>query len=151
MIVCLNSCSFVKIGIPMMRNRYSVLLVDDDTIYQFTARKTLEATGFTDKIWICSNGEEAIKLLERNLADGRLPDVIFLDVNMPVMNGWDFLEQYSSIKSSNDLKPPVFIVSSSVDEADIIHSRQFQEVTDYIIKPILREKFTEILSTLSVA
>lgn len=134
-----------------MRSRYSVLLVDDDSIYQFTARKTLEATGCTDKIWVCSNGAEAILLLEKNLEDGNLPDVIFLDVNMPVMNGWDFLEQYSSLKTSNHLKAPVFIVSSSVDEADIIHSRQFQEVTDYIIKPILREKFTEILSTLSVA
>ncbi len=135
----------------MTQNRYSVLLVDDDSIYQFTARKTLEATGFTDKIWVCSNGEEAIKLLEKNLTDGAMPDVIFLDVNMPVMNGWDFLEKYSFLRTSNDLKAPVFIVSSSVDEADIIHSKQFQEVTDYIIKPILREKFTEILSTLNVA
>lgn len=133
----------------MQKNRYSVLLIDDDSIYQFTARKTLEATGCTDKIWICSNGEEALRLLERNITEGLMPDVIFLDVNMPVMNGWDFLENYSFLKTSHQLHVPVFIVSSSVDEADIIHSRQFADVKDYISKPILREKFSEIFSTLT--
>lgn len=132
----------------MLNSRYSVLLVDDDSIYQFTARKTLEATGCTDKIWVCSNGEEALMLIEKNLSEGQRPDVIFLDVNMPVMNGWDFLEKYSSLKEIHTINAPVFIVSSSVDEADIIHSRQFSEVRDYISKPILKEKFSEIFSAL---
>ena len=77
----------------MYKSKVNVLLIDDDTIYQFVARKTLEATGYINKIQVCSNGEEAYQFLERNMGNAdELPDVILLDVNMPVMNGWEFLE-----------------------------------------------------------
>lgn len=134
---------------PMSRTKLSVLLVDDDGIYQFTARKTLEATGFADKIFICSNGEEALSLIQNTLNSEDTPDVIFLDVNMPVMNGWEFLHAYENIKTAINKSIAIYIVSSSVDEADIIHSKEFDSVKDYIIKPILKEKFTEILSSIS--
>ena len=133
---------------PISKTKLSVLLVDDDGIYQFTARKTLEATGYADKIFICSNGEEALHLIENNLIEEDIPDVIFLDVNMPVMNGWEFLTAYNGLRSSINKNICIYIVSSSVDEADIQHSKEFESVEDYIIKPILKEKFTEILSGL---
>ena len=133
---------------PVAKTKLSVLLVDDDGIYQFTARKTLEATGYADKIFICSNGEEAIHLIENNILEEDIPDVIFLDVNMPVMNGWEFLIAYKELKKPKHKNICIYIVSSSVDEADIQHSKEFESVEDYIIKPILKEKFTEILSGL---
>jgi CheY-like chemotaxis protein len=134
----------------MKRGSFSVLLVDDDSIYQFTAKKTIEATGLASNIWVCSNGEEAIRLLKKNKDNGEMPDVIFLDVNMPVMNGWEFLDQYHTLSKENDMiNIPVFIVSSSVDEADIVQSKNYTEVLDFITKPVLKEKFQEILTTLS--
>ncbi len=136
---------------PMIKSRLNVLLVDDDGIYQFTSKKTLEATGFAESISICSNGREAIDLIQNNLSNHlAVPDVIFLDVNMPVMNGWDFLKAYQEIKSQLAKPIKIYIVSSSADEFDINHSKQFETVTDYIIKPILKEKFALILSGLSV-
>src|SRR6266446_5237678 len=99
----------------MYQNKLNVLVVDDDIIYQFTARKTLEATGYTDKIFVCSNGEEACQLLKNNLSNMQeLPDVIFLDINMPVMNGWDFLRAYESIQVNLPKDVRIFLVSSSV-------------------------------------
>ena len=135
----------------MIKSKLNVLVVDDDGIYQFTTKKTLEATGFANNIFICSNGREAIELIQSNIKnDPGIPDVIFLDVNMPVMNGWDFLKAYQDIKLLISKPIAIYIVSSSADEFDINLSRQFETVADYIIKPILKEKFATILSSISI-
>jgi CheY-like chemotaxis protein len=135
----------------MYRTKLNVLVVDDDIIYQFTTQKTLEATGYTNKIFVCSNGEEACQLLKNNLSNMQdIPDVIFLDINMPVMNGWDFLRAYDSIQLSLSKDVRIFLVSSSVDQADINFSRQFSSVQDYIVKPILKEKLSEIFQKIAV-
>jgi CheY-like chemotaxis protein len=133
----------------MQMAKLRILLIDDDRIYQFAARKTIEATGFADNILIYSNGEDAINYLKNNSQDQTtLPDVIFLDVNMPVMNGWEFLDAYKALKYK--LKKPViiYVVSSSVDEVDVSKSRQYDTVKGYIVKPVLREKFRQILSSI---
>ncbi|MBS1744623.1 MAG: response regulator [Bacteroidetes bacterium] len=125
----------------------NVLLIDDDAIYQFVSKKTLEATGNASNIQICSNGEEAIHYLESNLHNtAELPDVIFLDVNMPVMNGWEFLEAYQALKPNFPKDIHVFLVTSSMNDEDKEFSRRFNCVQDYIVKPLNREKISELLS-----
>src|SRR5205809_6303398 len=132
----------------MYKSKVNVLLIDDDTIYQFVARKTLEATGYINKIQVCSNGEEAYQFLERNMENAdELPDVILLDVNMPVMNGWEFLELYQSLKPSISKDMQVFLVTSSMNDQDREFSRRYICVQDYIVKPLAREKIAELLAT----
>ncbi len=136
----------------MQQAKLRILLIDDDRIYQFAARKTIEATGFADNIVIYSNGEDAINYLKRSIKDETsLPDVIFLDVNMPVMNGWEFLEEYSAIKQGLIKPVIIYVVSSSVDEFDVSKSRQYDTVKGYIVKPVLREKFRQILASIPAA
>lgn len=83
----------------MQQPLHNVCLIDDDKIYQFTARKILESTGLAKKILSFYNGSEAIGFLKQSFTtdQNELPDVIFLDINMPVMNGWQFLEEYHKI------------------------------------------------------
>ena len=133
----------------MYKTKLNVLLVDDDSIYQFIARKTLESTGLAEKIYVCSNGEEAYHFLEanRNNPDA-LPDLILLDVNMPVMNGWEFLHAFKNIQSSAVKDIPIYIVTSSVNDADINYSQQFSNVHDYIVKPLVKEKLCAILNSM---
>ena len=103
----------------MYRTKVNVLLIDDDAIYQFVSCKTLEATGYTNKINVCSNGEEAYHFLEENQSNANeLPDVILLDVNMPVMNGWEFLELFQSLKPSLSKEIHLFLVTSSMNDQD---------------------------------
>ncbi|TAE08574.1 MAG: response regulator [Bacteroidetes bacterium] len=132
----------------MVTANLQICLVDDDRIYQFAARKTIEATGLVSSIKSFQNGQEAIRFLENcTEADTQsLPDVIFLDINMPVMNGWQFLDAFSTIRAKLPKPITIYMVSSSVDEFDINKSKQYKEVKAYIIKPVHKEKFKQLLN-----
>jgi len=130
----------------MSTHKYNVLLVDDDSIYRYAATKSIQATGLCSQLSVCSNGEEALSYISSNINnDPLIPDIILLDVNMPVMNGWDFLEAYDSLKTDLPKKIIIYVVSSSLNESDIRKSKQFATVKDYIIKPVIKEKFAQIL------
>lgn len=85
---------------------------------------------------------------ESSKDEANLPDVIFLDINMPVMNGWEFLEEYEKLNGRFQKNMLLYVVSSSVDDADIRRSRQYGTVTDYIVKPITRIRYQELLESI---
>lgn len=134
----------------MSHIQHTVCLIDDDKIYQFTAKKMLEATGMAKHIQSFYDGSEALAFFsgENSKEAANLPDVIFLDINMPVMNGWEFLEEYEKLCNSLPKNMRLYVVSSSVDDADIRRSRQFSSVTDYIVKPITRLRYQELLEAI---
>jgi CheY-like chemotaxis protein len=136
--------------ISMATIQHNVCLIDDDKIYQFTARKILESTGLAKTILSFYNGSEAIGYFrEKSIKEqDQLPDVIFLDINMPVMNGWQFLEEYHKLLVNLKKSITIYVVSSSVDDCDIQRSKQFSSVTDYIVKPINRIKYQQLIEQL---
>jgi len=125
----------------------TICLIDDDRIYQFTAKRIIELVNPLQKVLVFSNGKEAIDFFsQQRLSNEQLPDVIFLDINMPVMNGWEFLEAYKLVKTELDKQISIYMVSSSVDEKDKIRSKSF-DVKDFIEKPIDKEMMVEILQS----
>jgi len=134
----------------MPQDKFNIYLVDDDRIYQFTAKKTLETIDLTQNISIFSNGEEAIEHIKEKLEQPHsLPDVIFLDINMPLMDGWQFLDEYVKLDVRLKKNVTIYMVSSSVDEADIKKSKEYEVIKDYIIKPIGRERFEDLLNRIT--
>ena len=118
-------------------------LIDDDEIYIFTTKKLINKVGFCEEIAVFQNGKEAIDAIKFTLRNkNELPDVILLDLNMPIMDGWQFLDEFIRIKSEKQIK--IYIVSSSVDPSDIERANTYNMVSNYIIKPISREKLHEI-------
>ncbi len=126
-----------------MKNE-TICVVDDDIVYQFTAKKLLSAIEHVKDVLIFSDGEEAYNYLVQHLnSSTELPGIIFLDINMPFMDGWTFLEIFRKIKP--DLPKPIsiYMVSSSQDRKDRERARKISEVSDYIVKPITKEIFKE--------
>lgn len=124
----------------------SVLLVDDDDINNFISIKLIKKAAPGAEITACLNGKLAIdKLLEIKKEDAsRLPDYILLDINMPVMNGWEFLEEYNRLSIDEGGKTKIFIISSSVFSNDINKAKSFPLVKDFVSKPLHVEKIREL-------
>jgi CheY-like chemotaxis protein len=124
-----------------------IALVDDDKIFQITASRTLKAAQLSDKILQFDNGEEALDFLRDHARESEtLPDYIFLDINMPFVDGWMFLDDYADLKTNLSKPIEIFMVSSSIDPRDMDRARQNANVREYIIKPVSREKFIELLN-----
>ena len=83
-----------------------------------------------------SNGLDAINFFKAPHADEEIPELIFLDINMPVMNGWEFMEEFVKIRSTIQKKIDIYILSSSTDSIDIQKAKSNPEITDYIVKPL---------------
>jgi CheY-like chemotaxis protein len=118
-------------------------------VYQFTVTKNIQSQQLAKKILVFSDGEEALQFLTANIGDNdAVPDVIFLDINMPIMDGWQFLEKYIHLKPRIGKKVTLYMVSSSVDPADTQRAKAIEEISDYIIKPITPEQLKVIVETL---
>lgn len=132
----------------MDKSQYNICLIDDDKIYQFTAKKIIESTNFTQGLMSFLNGQEALDSFNFHQNDiSKLPDIIFLDINMPVKDGWQFLEEFKLMAPNIGKKIVIFMVSSSVDDYDIKKSKEYEVVTDYIIKPINKDRFIELITS----
>ena len=124
-----------------------IALIDDDPAFVYITEKIIEKTNHFKEVKVFDNGLNALNYLKENLNnDTHLPNIIFLDLSMPVMDGWQFLEEYALLKIENKSKITVYICSSSISPYDITRAKSISEVTDFIIKPITKEKLTEIVS-----
>lgn len=135
-----------------MKNSVVISIVDDDDIYRYSVLRTLKEEKLTKKILVFSDGEEALDFMLDNIANSqKLPDVIFLDINMPIMDGFQFMEEYVKIKPKVGKKITVYMISSSVNPVDIERSKSISEISDYIIKPIETEKLVAIIKEIEAA
>ena len=133
-------------------NRYtvgSIFLIDDDPIYVFLVRKIIESVDSSLEISEFPDGELAINHLAKVGADpGQLPDIIFLDLSMPVLDGWEFLEEFHGLQPKLDKKISLYIVSSSISPEDVERSRRDPAVVDFLIKPLERDTVANVIKQL---
>lgn len=127
----------------------TIAIVDDDEIFVYLTRKAIDQAMIVEEIKVFGNGRDAINFLKENASNPELlPEIILLDLSMPVMDGWQFLEEFHVIKPKVEKKIIIYIVTSSISPDDIRRSKGYNEVSDYIIKPITKEKLIEILKDL---
>ena len=124
----------------------SILLVDDDEINNFISIKLIKKALLNTEIMACLNGRFAIdQLMNIQKKDpSKLPDYILLDINMPIMNGWEFLDEYKRLNVDPLGKSKIFIISSSVFSNDINKARSYPLVKSFISKPLSVEKIKEM-------
>jgi CheY-like chemotaxis protein len=133
----------------MIRKLPVIGIIDDNKIYQFMLTRIINNNNLAESIIAFSDGEKAIQYLTDNKATNEnIPDIIFLDVNMPILDGWQFIEEYASIKNEIKKKVVIFMLSSSVNPIDIERASRINEISDYIIKPMKLEELKRIFANL---
>jgi CheY-like chemotaxis protein len=132
-----------------------VICVDDDPIALLLSKLVLSKADFASKVVTAANGEIAIEYLEKpeSIIDNQQsenPLLILLDLNMPVMDGWEFLEQFNaSLYHNHYPTAKVILLSSSIDPNDIERSKEFSMVVDFLPKPLTREMLDIILEKIN--
>ncbi len=129
-----------------MSTRYYI--IEDNEIDQYMFKCVLNKNGVaSSSIQVFNNGREGCTFLHRHAGDtDKLPDVIFLDINMPLVNGWDFLDEFRKLKPQLSKKNiRIYMVSSSIDKMDMQKARISKDVTGYLVKPITHNNIREIV------
>lgn len=123
-----------------MNNRINLAcIIDDDSIYINLIKKIIETKKLCDNLLVFNDGKEGIEYFEallQNLNEESIPEVILLDINMPVMDGWEFIERFTKIKNKFNSQITLYLVSSSIDIRDIEKARSLSTVENYLIKPV---------------
>ena len=116
----------------MKKKLNSILLIDDDVDCNFFHQRLINKMGYAENIYIARNGKEAIDLLQKE-QDGKYlnPDIIFLDINMPVMNGWEFIEEYQKLKEYQKAKIVLMMLTTSLNESDIEKAKKYKDIKGY--------------------
>lgn len=132
-----------------MKAKKSLTLVDDDEVFVFLTRKTIEQSNLVELIKIFSNGLDALNFLQENKDNPEaLPEIILLDLSMPIMNGWQFLDEFTKLNPKIGKEITIYICTSSISPDDIRRANSINEVSDYIIKPVTTDKLMNILKNL---
>ena len=122
----------------------SVCIVDDDSIYVMLAKRLISLNRLSDDVCEFSEGREAFQGLKLRIDKGEnLPDVIFLDVNMPIWDGWDFLDEFSKLEISK--RPEIYIVTSSTHSLDLEKAATYPIVSRCLTKPLELDDLKTIL------
>ena len=118
-------------------------LIDDDEIFAFGAKRIIEMSEICNELKVLKNGQEAIDYLVPRLDEfSNQPVFILLDLNMPVMDGWGFLDAF--VKLNIEEKITIYMVTSSIDEQDRLRAKKYEKVSGYVIKPITTQMFQSL-------
>ena len=137
-----------------MKKLNKVLIVDDDNASVFLTQMVLEEMRITNEIHTVANGKEALAFVEKHAAFAHQnaetndyneqPNLIFLDINMPVMDGFEFLDHFEKLHASHATDFHVVLLTTSINERDVDKARRYK-IVSYMEKPITEEKINVII------
>lgn len=125
----------------MIALKHTILLVDDDDALNYLHQRLLDISNFGNPVVTLENGKDALQVfkeMNNTLTEGDLVTV-FLDINMPVMDGWEFLVEMKSFENELKFKYQIFMLSSSINPDDVEKAEMNCFVTKYLVKPLSLE------------
>ena len=133
----------------------NLLLVEDDVVYNFLHIKLINATGYKNHIEVALNGKMALDYLSDSSKhpDNKnhpLPELILLDINMPVIDGWEFLDAFSKLDKNITRNINIVMVTSSQNPDDLSKAKKIEILNDFTSKPLTINKINHILETCSI-
>lgn len=135
-----------KLAHLMVKKIRSVLLIDDDSISNFLHQKVIEKTAVVENFFLAANGVEGLRIL-RTLPKDQYPDIILLDIQMPVMDGFDFMENYLNDEALSSSGTRVVVLSTSSNHQDIDRMKNYG-IDTYLEKPLKTEHLNDLWGAL---
>ncbi|MGK7396671.1 MAG: response regulator [Candidatus Cyclobacteriaceae bacterium M3_2C_046] len=128
---------------------YAVMLIDDNEIDNLINQKMIEAANITQHIFTHTGARSAIEFLRNiekisNIAQEVLPDIIFLDIDMPLMDGFQFLDEFEKLSEDTKKKCNIVMLTSSINPQDVNKSKKYSYVKKYINKPLSQENLEKL-------
>lgn len=132
-----------------MKYLKNLMIVDDDEVFVFLTKKAIEQANIVGQILVFENGLDSINyIIENSDNPDVLPEIILLDLSMPIMDGWQFLEEYTIHERKIEKKITIYIVTSSISPEDLKRAKNIELVSDFIVKPITKEKLVNVIEQL---
>jgi len=119
-----------------------IMLIDDSDEDNFYHQLVLKEADITNHIQVAESGFEALNFLTE---ENRVPELIFLDINMPAMNGWDFMEEYKKLSVKQKAQITIIMLTTSLHPEDKKKSEKIPEINGFETKPLTHEKLINIL------
>jgi CheY-like chemotaxis protein len=123
-----------------------IYLIDDDPIYLFVVKKLIAEQKFSQVVATFENGKLAMDSLLNDTLNESKPSLIFLDLSMPIMNGWEFLDSFKTAPIQNKEKIKIMVMSSSINPTEIDIIKSYSIVEDYIVKPLTPADLQKLLA-----
>lgn len=131
----------------MKKKLNSILLIDDDQDCNFFHQRLINKMEYAEKVYIVSNGKEAIDFLKSEInGEHPHPDIIFLDINMPIMNGWEFIEEYQKLSESQKAKVMLIMLTTSLNIDDVEKAKKYKDIKGYKNKYLDIDTMNEIIA-----
>lgn len=127
----------------------AVMLIDDNEIDNLINQKMIEAADITENIYTHTGAKSAIEFLKNlekleDVGNNILPEVIFLDIDMPLMDGFQFLDEFDKLGSVTKEKCKIVMLTSSINPQDVNKSKNYTYVKKYINKPLSQENLENL-------
>jgi len=131
----------------MKKKLKRILLIDDSAADNFIHSRRIRKAEVTEEIIVKNNGREALDYLNTVLEDETFPapELIFLDINMPVMNGWEFLEEYENLLENKKARIVLAMLTTSNSPKDRARAKKFSFLSDFMEKPLTKEVLMGII------
>lgn len=137
------------LNLIMTAKKYrTVMLIDDNEIDNLINQKMIEAAAVTENIYTHTGAKSAIEFLRNierlEIADQVLPDVIFLDIDMPLMDGFQFLDEFEKLMNTTKKKCKIVMLTSSINPQDFNRSKKYENVKQYLNKPLSHDSIAKL-------